>query len=48
VFAQATGGGLISLPRSDLAAAILSSLDGNVEMVFGDSIGRIDQTDAGV
>lgn len=38
VFSQATRDRYVSLRRGDLAAAIYGSIDGQVEMVFGDSV----------
>src|SRR3954469_19400356 len=43
VFARATQGSFISLPRGDLAASIFSTVEGKIETIFGDSIARIDQ-----
>jgi 2-polyprenyl-6-methoxyphenol hydroxylase-like FAD-dependent oxidoreductase len=43
-FARATGGRFTSVPRGDLASAIFSTVAGNVETIFGDSIDRIEQT----
>lgn len=43
-FARATRGGLTSLPRGDLAAALFRALPDNVETIFGDTITSIDQT----
>jgi len=47
VFARATSGRYISLPRGDLAAIIFHALASKVETMFGDSIARLEQTDAG-
>ena len=41
---RATGGGYISLPRGDLAAAIYKTIERDVEVIFGDSIAKIEQT----
>jgi len=43
VFARATQGGFVSLPRGDLAASIFSTVEGKIEAIFGDSIARIQQ-----
>ncbi len=45
---QITHGRFVSLPRGELAAAIVGKLEGRVETIFGDSIDRMDQTDGGV
>src|SRR5215216_2833907 len=42
VFGRMTNGRFTSLPRSELAATIYHTIDGNVETVFGDSIARIE------
>jgi 2-polyprenyl-6-methoxyphenol hydroxylase-like FAD-dependent oxidoreductase len=42
------GDDLTSLPRGDLAAAIYSTIDGEVETIFGDSIAAIEEHDDGV
>ncbi len=47
VFRRMVGAGFISLPRGDLAAAIYSTVDGQVEALYGDSIASIDQHDDG-
>ena len=44
-FRRLTEGRYSSLPRGDLAAAIFGRLDGKVEMIFGDSVTRIEQTE---
>jgi 2-polyprenyl-6-methoxyphenol hydroxylase-like FAD-dependent oxidoreductase len=41
-FFRVTNGRYTELRRSDLAATIYGSLDGNVETVFGDSVARIE------
>jgi 2-polyprenyl-6-methoxyphenol hydroxylase-like FAD-dependent oxidoreductase len=41
---RATGGGYVSLPRGDLAAAIYRSIEHDVEVIFGDSIVQIEQS----
>ena len=43
VFRRLTNGRFTSLKRSDLAATICRALDGKVEMIFGDSIARIQE-----
>lgn len=45
-FARTAQGRYTSPPRGDLAAAIFRKVEGKVETVFGDSITRIDQTQA--
>lgn len=47
-FSQMAHGRYTSLPRSELAAAIFSKIEGNVETIFGDSLSRIEQTDGEV
>lgn len=47
-FSRITGGRFVSLPRSELAAAIIGRIEGRVETILGDSIDRIDQTESGV
>ncbi len=42
VFRRMTGGRFTSVRRSDLSATIFGALDGNVEMIFGDSIAHIE------
>lgn len=48
VFRRMVADRFTSLPRGDLAAAILGALDGRVEIVFDDSIASIDARDDGV
>jgi 2-polyprenyl-6-methoxyphenol hydroxylase-like FAD-dependent oxidoreductase len=43
-----TRGRYISLQRSDLAATIYGALDGQVEIIFGDSVASIEETGHGV
>jgi len=43
-FARVAGGGFTSLPRGDLAAAIFRALPDTVETIFGDAVGRLEQT----
>ncbi len=47
-FDRATHGRFVSLPRSELAAEIFSTIDGKVETIFGDSVAAIEQGDSGV
>lgn len=47
VFFRKTLDRYVSLPRTELANSIFSAIDGHVEAIFGDTIGRIDQTSAG-
>jgi len=47
-FARMTQGRYVSLPRSDLAAAIFRRIDGKVETIFGDSVECIEQTEDSV
>ena len=47
-FARATNGRYISLPRSELAAAIFRAIEGSVETIFGDSPAAIEQNPTGV
>jgi 2-polyprenyl-6-methoxyphenol hydroxylase-like FAD-dependent oxidoreductase len=44
-FAQIAEGRYISLARGDLAASIFSTIEENVEVIFGDSVDRIEQTE---
>lgn len=48
VFRHLIGDNFTSLPRGDLAAAIYTTIAGDVEMIFGESITGIDEHDAGV
>lgn len=48
VFARVTGGRYVSLPRGELAAAIYGKIEGKTEVIFGDSITKIEQTERGV
>ncbi len=45
-FWRVAGGRYTSLPRGELAASILGSLQGKVETIFGDSITKIEQSPA--
>jgi 2-polyprenyl-6-methoxyphenol hydroxylase-like FAD-dependent oxidoreductase len=45
VFSQIAQGRYISLARGDLAAAIFGTIEDEVEVIFGDSVDRIEQTD---
>jgi 2-polyprenyl-6-methoxyphenol hydroxylase-like FAD-dependent oxidoreductase len=47
-FSRITRGRFVSLPRTELATAIFSRIEGWVEPIFGDSVDRIDQTESGV
>lgn len=47
-FFRATGGRYISLPRSELAASIFANVDGRVEVIFGDSVTKIEQNEKSV
>ena len=47
-FTGATAGGIISLPRGDLAASIFESLPSSVDTIFGDSVRSIQQRDSDV
>ena len=47
VFRRMVGEGFTRLPRGDLAAAIYSTVEGQVEALYGDSIASIDQHDGG-
>ena len=44
VFARATQGRLISLPRGDLAASIFGEIAGKIETIFGDSVAAMEET----
>jgi 2-polyprenyl-6-methoxyphenol hydroxylase-like FAD-dependent oxidoreductase len=48
VFRRMLGDDFTSLPRGDLAAAIYSTIEGNVETIFGDSIAAVDEHNDGV
>lgn len=48
VFSRVTRGRYLSLPRSELAAAIYGALGNGVESIFGDSIARVEQNGRGV
>lgn len=48
VFSSLTGGRYLSIPRSELAAAIFRKIENKVETVFGDSVARLEQTADGV
>src|SRR5215469_15014855 len=45
VFTQIAQGRYISLARGDLAAAIFGTIEDKVEVIFGDSVDRIEQAD---
>lgn len=47
-FSRVTQGRFVSLSRSQLAASIYSKLDNQVETIFGDRIGGIEQTGSSV
>lgn len=47
-FVRATRGRFTSLPRGELAASLCAALEANVEIIFGDSVGAIDEFDKGV
>ena len=47
-FSRLTHGRYVSLPRTELASSIFSTIDGKVETIFGTSVDRIEQTRAGV
>ncbi len=47
-FSRMTRGRFVSLPRGDLAASIFDSIEGKVEMIFGNSLDRIEQNEEGV
>jgi 2-polyprenyl-6-methoxyphenol hydroxylase-like FAD-dependent oxidoreductase len=48
VFRRMFGDDLTSLPRGDLAAAIYTTIEDNVETIFGDSIATVDVHSEGV
>lgn len=48
VFRNLTNGRYVSVPRGDLAALIYNSIDGDHEVIFGDSVTAIEQDDDGV
>ena len=45
-FTQIAQGRYISLPRGDLAASIFGTIEDDVEVIFGDSVDRIEQTES--
>jgi 2-polyprenyl-6-methoxyphenol hydroxylase-like FAD-dependent oxidoreductase len=45
-FAQIAQGRYISLVRGDLAASIFGTIEDDVEVIFGDSVDRIEQTES--
>jgi 2-polyprenyl-6-methoxyphenol hydroxylase-like FAD-dependent oxidoreductase len=47
-FFRMTKGRYSSLPRSDLAGFIFRKIEGDAETIFGDSIDRVEQVDAGL
>jgi 2-polyprenyl-6-methoxyphenol hydroxylase-like FAD-dependent oxidoreductase len=47
-FSRMTHGRFVSIPRGELAAALCGKIEGQVEMIFGDSLDRIEQTATGV
>ncbi|HTV57912.1 MAG TPA: FAD-binding domain [Verrucomicrobiae bacterium] len=47
-FARLAQGRYVSLARGDLAACIFGKIEGKVETIFDDSVGRIEQTAEGV
>jgi hypothetical protein len=47
-FSRLTRDRFVSLPRGDLAVSIFDSIDGKVEMIFGNSLNRVGQTEGGV
>jgi 2-polyprenyl-6-methoxyphenol hydroxylase-like FAD-dependent oxidoreductase len=48
VFRRTIGADFTSLPRGDLAAAIYTTIEDKVEMIFGDSIATVDEHSDGV
>jgi 2-polyprenyl-6-methoxyphenol hydroxylase-like FAD-dependent oxidoreductase len=48
VFTRATRGRYVSIPRGELAAIVFRAVEDNVDTIFGDSIGRLEQDEAGV
>lgn len=48
VFRRILGDDFTSLPRGDLAAAIYSTIENDVEVVYGDSVTAIDEHNSGV
>jgi 2-polyprenyl-6-methoxyphenol hydroxylase-like FAD-dependent oxidoreductase len=47
-FSRMTRGRFVSLPRGDLAASIFEAIEGKVEMIFDNSLNRVEQTNEGV
>jgi 2-polyprenyl-6-methoxyphenol hydroxylase-like FAD-dependent oxidoreductase len=47
-FSRLTHGRYVSLPRTELASSIFSTMDGEVETIFGTSVDKIEQTDGAV
>jgi 2-polyprenyl-6-methoxyphenol hydroxylase-like FAD-dependent oxidoreductase len=44
-FARSTMGRYITIPRGELSAAIFSKIEGEVEVIFADSLAHLDQTE---
>lgn len=47
-FSRLTHGRYVSLPRTELASSIFGKIQGNVEIIFGTSVDRIEQTGSAV
>jgi 2-polyprenyl-6-methoxyphenol hydroxylase-like FAD-dependent oxidoreductase len=47
-FSRMTHGRFVSLPRGEVAASIFGKIEGKVEVIFGDSVDRVEQTEGGV
>ena len=47
-FDRATHGHFVSLPRSELAAAIFATIEGKIETIFGDSIAALQEAGSSV
>ena len=47
-FSRMTHGRFVSLPRGEVAASIFGKIEGKVEIIFGDSVDRVEQTEGGV
>jgi 2-polyprenyl-6-methoxyphenol hydroxylase-like FAD-dependent oxidoreductase len=47
-FKRITQGRFVTLPRTELAAAIFGKIEGQVETIFGDSVDSINQSENGV
>ena len=47
-FSRMTRGRFVSLPRRELTASIFAKIEGKIEVIFGDSVDRVEQMEGGV